>query len=76
MDIHVKMRSKHLLSEAEKNIMEVAQRKNAGAFHNIKDVLVRTYDNIELMHNRVGDITGIATGFAELRSNDSRFPAK
>ncbi|WP_312470711.1 replicative DNA helicase [Neobacillus sp.] len=55
-----------LLSEAEKSILEVAQRKNAGAFHNIKDVLVRTYDNIELMHNRVGDITGIATGFAEL----------
>ncbi|WP_160725989.1 replicative DNA helicase [Bacillus sp. USDA818B3_A] len=55
-----------LLSEAEKNIMEVAQRKNAGAFHNIKDVLVRTYDNIEEMHNRVGEITGISTGFAEL----------
>src|SRR3954447_5488425 len=55
-----------LLSEAEKNIMAVAQRKNAGAFHSIKDVLVRTYDNIEEMHNRVGDITGISTGFAEL----------
>ncbi|WP_316572291.1 replicative DNA helicase [Neobacillus sp. YIM B06451] len=55
-----------LLSEAEKSIMEVAQRKNAGAFHNIKDVLVRTYDNIEMMHNRKGDITGIATGFREL----------
>jgi replicative DNA helicase len=55
-----------LLVEAEKKIMEVSGRKNAGAFHNIKDVLVRTYDNIEMMHNRVGDITGIATGFAEL----------
>ncbi len=55
-----------LLSEAEKNILAVAQRKNAGSFHNIKDVLVRTYDNIEEMHNRVGDITGIPTGFAEL----------
>lgn len=55
-----------LLSEAEKSILEVAQRKNAGAFHNIKDVLVRTYDNIEMLHNRKGDITGIATGFAEL----------
>ena len=55
-----------LLSEAEKSIMEVAQRKNAGAFHYIKDVLVRTYDNIETMHNHVGDITGIATGFSEL----------
>ncbi|PLR94049.1 replicative DNA helicase [Bacillus sp. T33-2] len=55
-----------LLGEAEKNIMEVAQRKNAGAFHNIKDVLVRTYDNIEEMHNRKGDITGLETGFTEL----------
>ncbi|MEH7112235.1 replicative DNA helicase [Neobacillus niacini] len=55
-----------LLSEAEKNILAVAQRKNAGSFHNITDVLVRTYDNIEEMHNRVGDITGISTGFAEL----------
>ena len=55
-----------LLGEAEKNILEVSQRKSAGSFHQIKDVLVRTYDNIEVMHNRVGDITGIATGFAEL----------
>jgi replicative DNA helicase len=55
-----------LLGEAEKSILEVAQRKNAGAFHTIKDVLVRTYDNIELLNNRKGDITGIATGFAEL----------
>jgi replicative DNA helicase len=55
-----------LLSEAEKSILEVAQRKKAGAFHNIKDVLVRTYDNIETIANRVGDVTGIATGFAEL----------
>src|SRR3954454_11989692 len=55
-----------LLGEAEKSILEVSQRKSAGSFHQMKDVLVRTYDNIEVMHNRVGDITGIATGFAEL----------
>jgi len=55
-----------LLSEAEKRIMEVSQRKNSGTFHNIKDVLVRTYDNIELLHNRKGDVTGIPTGFSEL----------
>lgn len=55
-----------LLSEAEKNILEVSRRTNAGAFHNIKDVLVRTYDNIETLHNRVGDVTGIATGFNDL----------
>lgn len=55
-----------LLNDAEKNIMEVAQRKNAGAFHNIKDVLVRTYDNIEQLYNRKGEVTGIASGFNEL----------
>lgn len=55
-----------LLGEAEKSIMEVAQRKNSGSFQNIKDVLVRTYDNIEELANRKGDVTGIPTGFAEL----------
>ncbi|UQD53697.1 replicative DNA helicase [Bacillus methanolicus] len=55
-----------VLEEAEKRILEVAQRKNAGTFHNIKDVLVRTYDNIEMLHNRKGDITGLETGFREL----------
>lgn len=55
-----------LLNEAEKTIMEVAQRKNAGAFQNIKDVLVQTYDNIETLHDRKGDVTGIPTGFVEL----------
>lgn len=55
-----------LLGEAEKSIMEVAQRKNSGSFENIKDVLVRAYDNIEELANRKGDVTGIPTGFAEL----------
>lgn len=55
-----------LLSEAEKNMMEVSNRKNAGDFKHIKDVLVQTYDNIELLHTREGDVTGIPTGFTEL----------
>ena len=55
-----------LLDEAERSIMEVANRKNAGAFQDIKDVLVRTYDNIELLHNRKGEVTGIPSGFYEL----------
>lgn len=55
-----------LLNEAERNILAVAQRKNSGAFQAIKDVLVETYDNIEMLHNRKGDITGIATGFSDL----------
>jgi replicative DNA helicase len=55
-----------VLNAAEKQILEVAQRKNTGAFISIKDVLVETYDNIELMQNFKSDITGIPTGFVEL----------
>ena len=55
-----------LLSEAEKKMMEISNRKNAGDFRHIKDVLVETYDNIELLHTRKGDITGIPTGFRDL----------
>ncbi|RAK20553.1 primary replicative DNA helicase [Anoxybacillus vitaminiphilus] len=55
-----------LLNEAEKKIMEVSQRKNTGGFQNIKDILVQTYDNIEMLHNRKGEVTGIPTGFIEL----------
>ncbi len=55
-----------ILNEAEKNILAVAQRKNTGVFKSIKDVLVQAYDNIEILQNKKGDITGIPTGFAEL----------
>ena len=55
-----------LLSEAEKKVMEVSNRKNAGDFKHIKDVLVHTYDNIEQLQNRKGDVTGIPTGFKDL----------
>ncbi|MBO0587543.1 replicative DNA helicase [Sporosarcina sp. E16_8] len=55
-----------LLAEAEKKMMEVSNRKNAGDFRHIKDVLVETYDNIELLHTKKGDVTGIPTGFRDL----------
>ena len=55
-----------LLTEAEKKIMEVANRKNAGDFKHVKDVLVQTYDKIEQLQNRTGDVTGIPTGFTDL----------
>ncbi|MGM9966131.1 MULTISPECIES: replicative DNA helicase [unclassified Rummeliibacillus] len=55
-----------LLSEAESRVMEVANRKNAGDFKHVKDVLVETYANVEHLQNRKGDITGIPTGFRDL----------
>lgn len=55
-----------LLSEAEKNMMEVSNRQNAGDFQHIQDVLVDTYDNIERLHSQQGEVTGIPTGFTDL----------
>jgi len=55
-----------LLTDAEKQILEVANKKKSGSFHNIKDVLVRAYDHIESLHSKKGEITGIPTGFVEL----------
>lgn len=55
-----------LLGEAEKKMMEVANRKNAGDFKHVKDVLVETFDNIEQLQSKKGDVTGIPTGFRDL----------
>ncbi|MER1987781.1 MAG: replicative DNA helicase [Solibacillus sp.] len=55
-----------LLVEAEKKMLEVANRKNAGDFKHVKDVLVGTFKNIETLQSRDGDVTGIPTGFDDL----------
>jgi replicative DNA helicase len=62
-----------VLNEAEKNILDVSHRKNAGAFKNIKDVLIEVYDNIEQLHHHNADVTGIATGFRDLDHITSGF---
>ncbi|WP_077616650.1 replicative DNA helicase [Caenibacillus caldisaponilyticus] len=55
-----------ILNDAEKTILDVAQRKRTTDFRSIKDILVEAYDNIETLHNRKGEVTGIPTGFIEL----------
>ncbi|MEG0380607.1 MAG: replicative DNA helicase [Kurthia sp.] len=55
-----------LLNEAERKIMEVANRCNSGDFKHVKDVLIQTYENVEKLQSRKGDITGIPTGFRDL----------
>ncbi|WP_085522453.1 replicative DNA helicase [Tuberibacillus sp. Marseille-P3662] len=55
-----------VLDDAERTILDVSQRKRTSEFQSIKDVLVETYDNIEMLQNRQGEITGIPTGFVEL----------
>ncbi|MFC7061095.1 replicative DNA helicase [Halobacillus seohaensis] len=62
-----------VLNSAEKDILEVAQRKDSGAFKSIKDVLIDVYDNIENLHNSDGSTTGIPTGYRDLDHITSGF---
>ncbi|WP_284140642.1 replicative DNA helicase [Virgibacillus sp. LDC-1] len=62
-----------VLNDAEKSILEVSGRKNSGAFKAIKDVLINVYDNIEMLHNRKEDVTGIPTGYRDLDRITSGF---
>ncbi len=62
-----------VLNEAEKGILEVSNKQNAGAFKAIKDVLIDVYDNIDQLHNRDSDVTGIPTGYKELDRITSGF---
>lgn len=55
-----------ILDNAEKTVLQVASRKNAGSFKYIKDVMLDTYDNIEKLHSNHGEITGLPTGFKDL----------
>mgnify|MGYP001286508884 FL=1 len=62
-----------VLDLAEKNILEVSNKKNSSKFKSIKDVLIEVYDNIEMLHNRESEITGIPTGFRDLDKITSGF---
>nr|WP_242520462.1 replicative DNA helicase [Halobacillus kuroshimensis] len=62
-----------VLNSAEKDILEVSQRKNSSAFKSIKDVLIDVYDNIEQLHMNDGSTTGIPTGYRDLDHITSGF---
>lgn len=55
-----------ILDDAERKILEVAEQKRGGEFQSIKDILMETYDNIEMLQKRQDDVTGTPTGFLEL----------
>lgn len=62
-----------VLNDAEKNILEVSQRKKSGAFQNIKDVLIDVYDNIEQLHHHKAALTGVPSGYRDLDQITSGF---
>ena len=51
---------------AESLIFEVSQRKSTDSVVSIKDVLLKTLDDLQAQYENPDSITGIATGFSDL----------
>jgi len=57
-----------LLDKAEQNIFSISENQARQDFILMGDILPGTFQEIDEFHRRGGQITGIATGFAELDS--------
>ncbi|NGQ96100.1 replicative DNA helicase [Brevibacillus sp. SYP-B805] len=62
-----------IIADAERYIMEIAQNRNSGGFIPIRDVLLETYERIEFLSQRRGDVTGIPSGYPDLDKMTSGF---
>ncbi len=62
-----------LISNAEKKILEITNKKKNDGFIPIKDVLMETLDRIEYLHHHKGNITGVPSGFTDLDKMTSGF---
>lgn len=55
-----------ILEKAEKSIFNIVQNRGSKEFTDIKDVVLRSIDSIEVAARNQGSVTGIATGFYDL----------
>ncbi len=55
-----------ILEETEKKVFEIVQKRNAGDFVPIQQVVMNALDNIERAAKTKGEITGVTTGFTDL----------
>ena len=62
-----------LLELAEKSIFDISQKKNREGLEAIKEVLLKTYEQIEQLYGSENAITGLSTGFMDLDSKTSGF---
>ena len=56
----------NIMDSAEKKIFDIMQSKNQKGYSPIKDVLVDTFSQLEMLYNQKQHITGVPTGFADL----------
>ncbi|PZM65108.1 replicative DNA helicase [Paenibacillus dendritiformis] len=62
-----------LLSDAERRILEISNRRSSTGFIAIKDVLMDVYERVEFLSEHQGGTTGIPSGFPDLDKMTSGF---
>ena len=54
------------IDDAERKILSVVKNRRSSEFRTIKDVLVQTQKNLEILAQAKNDVTGIATGWYDI----------
>ena len=62
-----------VLEQTEKKVFDLVQRRNAGEFVPIKQVVLNAIQKIETASRTKGNVTGVATGFKDLDYQTSGF---
>ncbi|WP_106769612.1 replicative DNA helicase [Paenibacillus faecalis] len=62
-----------MLSEAERRILEISNRRTGSGFIAIRDVLMEVFEKVEVLHQNKGNTTGIPSGFVDLDKMTSGF---
>ncbi|MCR8658511.1 replicative DNA helicase [Paenibacillus endoradicis] len=55
-----------LLSDAEKKILEISNRRSSSGFISIRDVLMEVFEKVEFLYANRGGTSGIPSGFVDL----------
>ncbi|WP_339205788.1 replicative DNA helicase [Paenibacillus sp. FSL K6-3182] len=55
-----------LLGDAEKQILEISNRRSGSGFISIRDVLMEVFEKVEQLYQDKGGTTGIPSGFTDL----------
>lgn len=55
-----------ILSDTEKRVFDLVQRRNTGEFVPIRQIVMNAMDQIEKASHNKGNVTGVATGFLDL----------
>lgn len=55
-----------LLSDAEKKILEISNRRSSSGFISIRDVLMEVFEKVEFLYSNKGGTSGIPSGFVDL----------